>query len=373
MIPIALAFGVLRATDSKADLGLVLAFQFAGQLGFLLVGGILSDRFSRKQILVISSTISAVTSAMFALMFLLASFSTSAAMAVAFISGASTAIKSPAMRGIVPEIASREKLQAAASALSIGRTISAILGQAIAGLVITWTSPAILFVLDSLSFCVAAWMLIGLPLAKTPFNLNRPAFFSSLRAGFKVVRSTPWLLISIASAMVINFASLGSKQIIIPSIMQQTSMEAIWGLALAASSAGGAVAGLILYRLKLSRPFFATTAVGGANALLFLAVGFAVPAWLLIICGFFAGLGLTAGTIGFEASMQSLIPSASQSRVFAIEETLSFGSIPLSYLCVGSLTGLLGDHSTLLLAGTIVIVAAIGPMFAPSVQRARVD
>ena len=51
MAPVALAFAVLDLSDSAAALGVVLAARTLPMVLFLLVGGVVSDRFSRSTVM----------------------------------------------------------------------------------------------------------------------------------------------------------------------------------------------------------------------------------------------------------------------------------------------------------------------------------
>jgi MFS family permease len=61
--PIALAFAVLDIGGSVSDLGIVVASRSLFNVIFLLLGGVLADRYSRGRVLVSSSLIAAVSQA----------------------------------------------------------------------------------------------------------------------------------------------------------------------------------------------------------------------------------------------------------------------------------------------------------------------
>ena len=64
--PIALAFAVLDIGGSATDLGLVVAARSLFNVIFLLLGGVLADRYSRSLVLVSSSLVAAVAQGMVA-------------------------------------------------------------------------------------------------------------------------------------------------------------------------------------------------------------------------------------------------------------------------------------------------------------------
>jgi MFS family permease len=59
--PIALAFAVLDLTGSVRDIGLVVGAKSAASVVFLLVGGVIADRFPRRLVMVAASGLAAVT------------------------------------------------------------------------------------------------------------------------------------------------------------------------------------------------------------------------------------------------------------------------------------------------------------------------
>ncbi len=61
MAPVALAFAVLDLSDSAAVLGIVLAARSIPMAAFMLVGGVVADRFSRSVVLRVSHLLSAAT------------------------------------------------------------------------------------------------------------------------------------------------------------------------------------------------------------------------------------------------------------------------------------------------------------------------
>src|SRR4028118_247661 len=61
MAPVALAFAVLEISDSAAVLGIVLAARSIPMAGFMLLGGVVADRFSRSLVLRLSHVGAALT------------------------------------------------------------------------------------------------------------------------------------------------------------------------------------------------------------------------------------------------------------------------------------------------------------------------
>jgi MFS family permease len=63
MVSVALAFAVLDLTGSVSDLGFVLGVQTLAQVAFLLAGGVVGDRLSRRGVMVASDLVSCASQA----------------------------------------------------------------------------------------------------------------------------------------------------------------------------------------------------------------------------------------------------------------------------------------------------------------------
>jgi hypothetical protein len=64
MAPIAITFAVLDLTDSASALGGVLAARFIPLIAFMLIGGVVADRFSRSIVMQVSHLLSSATQGM---------------------------------------------------------------------------------------------------------------------------------------------------------------------------------------------------------------------------------------------------------------------------------------------------------------------
>src|SRR5688500_15548687 len=63
MAPVALAFAVLETSDSASALGMVLAANTIPLVLFLLIGGVIADRFDRALVMRTSSLLAGLTQA----------------------------------------------------------------------------------------------------------------------------------------------------------------------------------------------------------------------------------------------------------------------------------------------------------------------
>ncbi|MHB8395434.1 MAG: MFS transporter [Candidatus Dormibacteria bacterium] len=100
--PVALAFGMLQATWSATDLGIVLTAREAVQRVLLLFGGVVSDRVSRHRVLAWSNSVSGAAQVVTGALFLTHHAVVWDIAILAALNGAATAFLFPAFNGAVP-------------------------------------------------------------------------------------------------------------------------------------------------------------------------------------------------------------------------------------------------------------------------------
>ena len=121
MAPIALAFAVLDLTDSASALGIVLAARTIPMVLFLLLGGVLADRFDRSTVMRTSNLLSALTQGTVAYLVISGHAELWMLIALEAANGTVAAFTMPAMDGIIPQLAPRTHLQQANALLSFSR------------------------------------------------------------------------------------------------------------------------------------------------------------------------------------------------------------------------------------------------------------
>ena len=103
MAPIALAFAVLDIGGTVSDLGMVVASRSILNVAFLLIGGVLADRYSRSRVLVYSSSVAALSQAIVAWSVLDGSATVLSLALLGALNGASAGIALPASQALVPQ------------------------------------------------------------------------------------------------------------------------------------------------------------------------------------------------------------------------------------------------------------------------------
>jgi MFS family permease len=141
MAPIALTFAVLAITHSATALGLVLAARTVPMVLFLLIGGVVSDRFSRTAVIRIANLLSGATQAAAAALVITGTADLWMLAALEALNGTVSAFTFPAMTGVVPQLVARDQLQPANALLSFSRSGLTIIGPTVAALLVASVGP----------------------------------------------------------------------------------------------------------------------------------------------------------------------------------------------------------------------------------------
>ena len=167
---IALPWLVLQMTGDTLVLGTVLALMSVPRALFILIGGALVDRYSPKEVLMLTKYINLVLLALLSGLVLTGTLTLWMVYALSLAIGLATAFSIPAGTSLMPHVVPRAQLQAA-NGISLGlRQLTMFLGPLLAGLLIVLfgdgsagtasaTGIGIAFALDALSFGVSAWTL----------------------------------------------------------------------------------------------------------------------------------------------------------------------------------------------------------------------
>jgi MFS family permease len=139
---VALPWLVLKLTGDTTALGFVLAAMALPRAVFILIGGAIVDRISPRRVLLVADLVNAVLIGVLAVLVLSHEINMEMIYVLAVGIGLATAFAYPAGSALLPQLVQREQLQAANSLVMGIAQVCALVGPAIAGLVITFGSSA---------------------------------------------------------------------------------------------------------------------------------------------------------------------------------------------------------------------------------------
>jgi len=282
---------VLKLTHDPLVLGFVLALSSVPRALFMLVGGAITDRFSARNVMLITDMLRLVLTSAMALLIFTGGIQTWIIYVFALLFGLLSGFFNPASSSIVPHIVGKEHLRSGNALIQGTGQLANFAGPILAGgLIVLFSNPssvgiegiAMAFSLDALSFLASILTLWQIYLPETFKTGHKDDLLSSIKDGVQFAlqdSSLKVILILIAAA---NLFFVGPLYVGIPVLAQQRL-------------AGGAAAfGIIM------------SAYGGGNLLGILSAG-SLPkpdAGLLngLIVGLFAIFGLALAAFAFVSS-----------------------------------------------------------------------
>ena len=136
LIPVALAFAVLRIGGGASGLGIVLAAYTIGRASFLLAGGVWADRLPRRAVMLTADLVRFGTQATTAVLLLGGVARVWELALLQALAGAAGGFFTPASTALLPQAVSPPRLQQANALLSLSQSATNIFGPAVSGAIV---------------------------------------------------------------------------------------------------------------------------------------------------------------------------------------------------------------------------------------------
>ena len=368
MAPIALAFAVLDLTGKASDLGLVLAARSIPMAGLMLLGGVVADRFSRSQVLLLSHVGAAITQGAVAVLLISGSAELWMLIGLEFANGVLVAFSFPALQGAVPQVTDRSHLQQANALLAFARSTTFVVGPSIAALLVVTVGSGWAVGYDAVSVLLAAYCMGRLRLPAMAREATS-SMLHDLRVGWSAFTSRTWVWVVVAAFGGMNMI-IGAVWLTLgPAIARDTIGEGNWGLILSAEATGFFVMSLVLLRASLRFPLRAgmigVATIGIPMAML----GLDPQAMPLIAAAFVAGAGQEMFGIGWQTAIQEHIPGQVLSRVASYDALGSFVALPIGQVLAGPLALVFGMREVVIAGAILYIGLGLSTLLSRSVRK----
>lgn len=337
MQSVAQAWLVLDLTQSPLQLGFVSALQFAPILLLSPIGGVLSDRFAKRRVLLISQT------AMQLQAFVLATLVWSGRIqywhvaVLALIYGLGRAIDIPARQSYVTDLVGRSDLANAVALNSVIMNGARIVGPAVAGLLIAAFGVALAFFLNGVSFVAVLVALMAIRTEGRPDGAGRLGIREGVLGALSYAAATPPVAFTLGLMVVVSLLVLNFN-VVVPLVARDVLNQGAhgFGLLMSALGAGAVAGGFGVALLRRGEPPLAFLVGSGAMlcaglVMLSLVGHFAVAAAVLALLGCCQILFTT----GCNTTLQLIAPNELRGRVMGLYTVTFAGMTPFGSLLVG--------------------------------------
>ena len=345
-----------------------------GTVGFLAmipylfvtpVAGALSDRVSRRKLLMTVQTILCVHAAALATLTWLGHITVPLLGGFALVQGMLSAMEVTTRHSFFAQlIEDKADLPNAIALNSANINATRMVGPALGGLLIAAVGEAACFGFNAVSYLAVVFQLRRI----TPRSVQRvhtgQSLIADLAEGWKIALSSPVILPLVLIVGLVSF-SINPYSILMPAIAVDTFGRGaeLHGLFISAVGIGALTGAVIL----ASRPnvrglaqwilVTAGLAALGAVSFALLAPWHNVPLSMLAMA--FVGIGVMGTSVGVNTIIQTVVDDDKRGRVVSVYSTFFTGAVPLGHLSAGWLAQQIGAPRTFLVCGILCALGAL--------------
>lgn len=336
---------VLDTTHSAVALGWFVAARTVPTVAFLLFGGVVVDRFSRKRLLLLSDLVRALTTALLVALLVAHALHFYELLGVAVIFGTFDALFMPAITALVPEIVAEELLPAMNAVRSLSfNVVGGMLGPAVGGLIAAFSTSWSIGI-DCATFLVSAFTLVWMRPTPSPAPGQRNAMLHEMKEGFRYVRSTPWFWYTCLAVVGVNAFVFSPIAVLVPYLLR-TDLHAskqIVGYFFAVGGMAGGLSALVAANLPMPRRrirrMWALWIVGDLGGLL---IALATNYWPIFVASMLGSTTMALGGVVWESLIQTEVPRELLGRASSVDWFISLGLAPIGLVAASTIASHIG-------------------------------
>jgi MFS family permease len=362
-----------QLTDSALLVGVLGLGRAVPQMILAVFGGLLADSVDRKKLMMAVQLALFVVSFGLALLTLAGAATPVSLIGAALLFSVGNALEYPSRQAIVPNLVDPDDLSPALALFNTTRSIGAIIGPAMAGVLLTVAGTGSCYMVDALSWLA---MFIAMIFVRRPVQdevQTNSTSLEGLLAGIRFVFTQPVIL----CFMILDFGAtfFGQMTALLP-IFARDILEAGaigYGLLNASSFVGAVLAGLFLSSVRVDNA--GRGVIGGVAlfALSGIVFGYAGSLWLACLGLFGMGVGNAFSAVLRSTSNQLLTPDHLRGRVAAFNSIFTTGGPQLGQFRSGVVAEA-ADARFSAASGAVCALVLVGLMaLVPRVRRFRLS
>lgn len=367
------AWVVWQLTHSATALGVV---AFFSQLPFFLFGpwvGVVSDRYDRRKILLITQLL--IMSFAFILAFLVQSniLRLWHVYTLAFLLGVVSAFDVTAEQAFIGDLAGDGNIRKAIALNNSLTQLTRLVGPAFAGYLIAQIGVATSFWLNGLSIIICIFCILAVRSRRVQEPVKGKGL-QQFREGWRFFTQHPLLRLIVLFAGVQAFFGLSTIQLLpaIASVVMKGDANTL-GRLLGAAGAG-ALTGILLvlpFVQRISRP---CVAIGGAliwSGAWYAGFSFTDHLWVAMICQYMTSLG-AANVVTLSIGLaQEMTPPGMRARIVSVFLMIIFGLQPVASYLVGVGADRIGLQAMVRINGLLMVAIPAFLLLIPRLHQLR--
>lgn len=357
---------VYYITGSTLNMGLIMTLMVIPQVVLLPFAGLLVDYTPRIRIMVISDLVRFCLVSVLAILSFLNQLSIPALYVYAIVAGTMSALFQPAYSAVRAQVFNAEIRNAANSLTQMSEQTARLVGPALGGLILSFSSITIGFTINAISFLLSIFSLLFIRLEPTVRSAKKGnglrSYLHELLGGYHELRKHPWLWINILFFTFSNIAFVGFMPILVPWLVKEHLHMPAFAYGFLMSANGmGALCMALVYGQRATWPKRGVMAYCGVGISSITLAWMPFVSWLpaLMLLMALEGMGTMLFILIWEGSLQELVPGEAYGRVASLDMFGSWALLPLGYLMTGFLTEQIGGIWTMVIQASVILVMTI--------------
>lgn len=350
----------IKVLQRESEYGYILVAAMLPRLVFMAFGGVLADRFSRKHVISLSLMVRAALLGLLGLAMQAGAASFAVLVVFAFFYGALDAFYWPSRDAILSDVVPHEHLPQANAWMLATSQFGMILGPALGGVMAAQLDYSVIFYTLAATLCLAItlfyvrFQMDPLPEA-AGVRSQPPGFMDEFMEGLRYVRRHQQLSVLMLIFAVANVLYMGPFQQSVPLLANHqmgggaTAFGTLWS-AFGIGMCGGSL--LMSVFAPKRRRFSVVVYVLCVQSLLLSSLAFVHHMVGGIAVMTLIGLCVAFNNVPTTGMLQTYSAREKLGRVMGLNDTLTMGLVPVSYLMVSALLMLgIGHQAILVVAG----------------------
>nr|WP_246212275.1 MFS transporter [Streptomyces abyssomicinicus] len=372
MLPVALAAGLLQHGYGAGAVGLAMASTVGSFATLVIFGGVLADRFDTRRLMIGADLVRLATQALAAALFFTGQVVLWQICVIGAVNGVAGAVFQPGVAGTVPRLAA--DVQGANGAIGTAEAGAQLLGPALAGLLVAFTSPGGVFAAHAATYglgalCLLSLRLPPLPRRGGPAGRAVAAFLADLAEGWREFRSRAWMWGVIVIWCLMMVAAWGPTVPLVAAEVIGEHGAGTYGLVNSAFGAGTVIGGLVAFRLRPRRMLRAGGVAIAAFACFPAAVGAGLDVPGMAAGAVIGGAGRAFWAVMWATSVQTQVPVGVLNRIHAYEVAGSLAMVPVGQSLAGPAADAFGADHVLLAAGAATLAVSAALLSVPAIRN----
>ena len=353
---------VLQLTKSAFLVGLMGVFQFLPIFIFSLIAGVVADRFSKRNLMLITQIAFMVQAIIMTLLTHTNSIQYWHVVVLVFLYGVTQTFDMPARQAFFFDMVGKEDLMNAISLNSTIVNIAKIIGPVISGVILSAFGYTACFLINAISFLAVIASLLMIPAGKPAITAAKKNMFNEVSEGIRFIRRSEVLTMGVVFMLLFSIFVMNTN-VIIPvfsDALYGDNANLYTGL-MSAIGIGALIGAMYMaYSSKYGLRKHLLVLSGSITSVLFVLTFFLrqyiISFIILIPVGFFNMMFMNTANALFQVNS----PNEYRGRVMSVYAFINQGSYPIGNTFSGAIMQWFGGASGFIICGILTLLGLFG-------------